>query len=751
VAPVGRTLLIIGLVVVGYGIVASIYGVRTGQPQWIDSGRRSVYALAGLMTIAWVILEAAFLRSDFTFNVVAEHSSTTTPTFYKLAAPWSSQEGSLLLWVWLLSLWSSLILFLTRKRIKEIAAYATAVLLGFAFFFTSLAAFYANPFATTAHPPAEGAGLDPLLLHPSMMIHPPMLYSGYTLLTVPFAFAVGALITGRLGAEWISLTRRFALAAWLFLGIGIVLGARWSYTELGWGGYWAWDPVENAALMPWLCTTAFIHSVMIQEKRGMLKIWNVSLILGSGTLAIFGTFLVRSGVLDSIHAFGANTLGVPFVVLLGVMVCGSIGLIVWRRDRLASEARLDSLLSREAVFLFQNLVLVAMVFVIFWITLFPLISEALTGTKISVGPPAFRPFIVPLALVLVALSGVGPIIAWRRVTAANLRRNFLIPVATGVVCLVVLLIKGVDSPPFAVAMFALGAFVLAAVAQELYRGAMARRAMTGEVPPLALARVVRRNRRRYGGYTVHAGVAILLIGVAASSSFQHSKQVTLSPGQSSTIDGYAIRYVHPTDQVVSRNGGSLAYIAFGAVLNVSKGGHHVTTLNTQQRIYPAPLTPGVGPISVAFAGEKDSQVGLQAGITHDIWTAISVPLTPIQGLVNQGDRVFERYMQKLKPAQAAQANERNWIASGQALAINGLARRFVTHTWPVTFLLIVDPLVMWIWIGALIIAAGGLLALWPFPSLRRSRSRAGATARPRRRPPPPEPILEPAQAVRETV
>src|SRR5437588_167440 len=480
-APAGRPLLIVALVIAGYGILASLYGARRGRGEWVDSGRRAVYALAGVTTIAWVILEAAFLRSDFSYNVVASHSSTTTPTFYKLAAPWSSQEGSLLLWVWLLSLWSSLILFLTRRRVREIAPYATAVLLGFGVFFAGLAAFFANPFATSANPPSEGAGLDPLLLHPSMMIHPPMLYSGYTLMTVPFAFAVGALLTGRLGSEWLSVTRRFALAGWLFLGIGIVLGARWSYTELGWGGYWAWDPVENAALMPALCTTAFIHSIMIQEKRGMLKVWNVSLILSAGTLAILGTFLVRSGILDSIHAFGASTLGIPFVVLLAVMLATSVGLVLWRRDRLRAEAQLDSLLSREAVFLIQNLVLVAMVLVIFWVTFFPLISEAVTGTKVSVGPPAFRPFIVPLALVLVALAGIGPIIAWRRVTASNLRRNFAFPVLVALGTLVALLaVGGVDSRPFALAMFTLGAFVLATVAQELWRGTGARRAMTRE-------------------------------------------------------------------------------------------------------------------------------------------------------------------------------------------------------------------------------------------------------------------------------
>src|SRR5256714_4910551 len=477
-APVGRTLLIMGLVVAGYGIVASLYGVRSGRREWVISGRRAVYALAGVTTVAWVILEAAFLRSDFSFNVVAQHSSTTTPFLYKLAAPWSSQEGSLLLWVFLLSVWSSLILFLTRRRVREIVPYATAVLLGFGAFFTSLAVFFANPFATSAHPPTEGAGLDPLLLHPSMMIHPPMLYSGYTLLTIPFAFAVGALVTGRLGAEWIALPRRFALAAWLFLGIGILLGARWSYTELGWGGYWAWDAVENAALMPWLCMTAFIHSIMIQEKRGMLKVWNASLVLASGTLSILGTFLVRSGILDSIHAFGASTLGIPFVVLIATMVIGSIALILWRREKLRSEARLESLLSREAVFLFQNMVLVAMVAVIFWLTFFPLISQALTGTKVTVGPPTFAKFVVPLALILVLLSGIGPIIAWRRVTVANLRRSFALPVLAGLLTLIVLLAwpGGPASRPLALIMFGLAGFVLATVMQELWRGVAARRA-----------------------------------------------------------------------------------------------------------------------------------------------------------------------------------------------------------------------------------------------------------------------------------
>jgi cytochrome c-type biogenesis protein CcmF len=736
-ALLGRALLILGLLVTLYGIGASVYGAVNHRPEWVVSGRRAVYTLAALMTVAFVILEAAFLRSDFSFNVVAAHSSTTTPTFYKLAAAWSSQEGSLLLWVFLLSVWSSLILFLTRNRVREIAPYATAVLLGFGAFFVSLTVFFANPFATTANPPAEGAGLDPLLLHPTMMIHPPMLYSGYTLLTVPFAFAIGALITGRLGSEWISVTRRFALAAWLFLGIGILLGARWSYTELGWGGYWAWDAVENAALMPWLCATAFIHSIMIQEKRGMLKVWNVSLILGSGTLAILGTFLVRSGVLDSIHAFGASTLGVPFVVLLAVMVLGSISLVAWRRSALRSDAELDSLLSREAVFLFQNLVLVAMVFVIFWVTFFPLISEAVTGTKVSVGPPAFRPFIVPLALVLVLLSGIGPIIAWRRVTLANLRRNFTIPVAVAGITLAALLLgTNAATRPFALCMFVLGAFVLATVAQELWRGTSARRALTRDPIPVAFAALIRRNRRRYGGYIAHAGLAVLLIGVAASSSFQHSHDVVLSPGQTTSVDGYKVRYVRPTETATD------AKISFGAVLDVTKGGGHVATLTTSRGFYPATFDNTVGPISIAFDGQSDSDVGLRAGPLRDIWTVVNPNVQPIQAEINRGDQVFESLMTHLTAAQLRQPRTVEFIQAERARAIEGLAARYVTHPWPVEFLMIVSPMVTWIWTGAFIIALGGLIALWPVPvgarrrSTARSRARQGST---------------PALPVRETV
>jgi cytochrome c-type biogenesis protein CcmF len=721
-AVVGRLLLILGLVSCVYGLGASIYGARSGERVWVDSGRRAMYVLFGMTAIAFVILDAAFLRSDFSYNIVASGSSSTTPTLYRAAAIWSTQQGSLLLWVLLLSGWSSLSLFLTRRRVREIVPYAQAVLFTLSAFFIGLVVLFASPFATSSTPPPEGAGLDPLLRHTTMMVHPPMLYSGYTLMMVPFAFAIGALISGRLGAEWIQVTRRFALGAWLCLGVGVMLGARWSYTELGWGGYWAWDPVENAALMPWLVATAYIHSIMIQEKRGMLKVWNASLVLLAGTLAIVGDFLVRSGILSSIHAFVSDkTLNTAFVALIGVMVIGSVGLIIWRRESLRTEARLDSLISREAVFLFQNLVLVAVTAVIFWLTFFPLISEAITGNTVSVGPPTFRTFVVPLALIVVLLSGIGPVIAWRRVTVAKLRRSFTFPVVAAAVALVaLLLVPGVDHHVFALMMFCAGTFVVASVAQEFVRGTRARMAMTNEPPPVALLRLVRRNRRRYGGYIVHAGVALALVGVAASTSFQHSRTATIKPGQSVMVDGYRIQYVRPLAQATAQK------ISFGAVLAVYRGGHRVSTLHTSYGLYPS-QDPTQGPIGRFFDGGNESSVGLKSGLTRDIWTVISPNVGPLQGLINKGNAVLTKALNDARqepPAARTQALAK--LYQLRDIAIRGLTARFVEHPWAATFLLIVSPLVMWLWLGAILAALGGLIALWPLPPPRRRRAPVGA-------------------------
>jgi cytochrome c-type biogenesis protein CcmF len=739
-AFLGHVCLLFALVVCVYGIAASIYGVRTGRLEWTDSGRRAVYALAGILTVAFAVLEIAFLHNDFAFNTVADTSSRTTPTFYKAAAVWSSQEGSLLLWAWLLSLWSSLVLFLTRGRLRDVAAYATAILLGFGGFFISLMVFYAQPFATTSPAPSEGVGLDPLLRFPTMMIHPPMLYSGYTLCTIPLAFGMGALLARRVDAEWIKVVRRFAFAAWFFLGIGILLGARWSYSELGWGGYWGWDAVENASLMPWLTGTAFLHSLMIQEKRGMLKVWNVSLVLATGTLAIMGTFLVRSGVLNSIHAFGGATLGVPFVVLIAVLIAASIYLVVTRRDMLRSEHRIDSLVSRESAFLANNVVLVALCFVIFWGTYFPLISQALTGHEASVGPPWFDRYTVPLALILVLLSGIGPVIAWRRATLANARRNFVTPALVALGTLAVLLLAGIQEKPFAIAMFCCAAFVIGSIGQEFFRGMRARSAMAGEAPPVALVALVKRNRRRYGGYIVHIGIAVLFVGVAASSSFQHASELGLSPGQSTRVGAYTVRYVRPTASVTpdydspgTQGGRELsavirsepgvvlgpdtartgATLSLGAVLDVSKGGRHVTTLRPSEGFY-ASEEPTQGSVGHLIGGQPVSHVALNAGITRDVWTAIAPNIeTPqLKRIVTLGNKTLP------------------YIRPGEGIvAIAAMASAYMQHPPQAQFHFIVSPMVMWIWIGGLIVVGGGLIAIWPAPSVVRRRVTARSRAR----------------------
>ncbi len=690
----------------------SLYGVRRGRLEFTESGRRAVYALAGVLTVAFAVLEVAFLRNDFVFNTVAETSSRTTPLLYRAAAVWSSQEGSLLLWAWLLSLWSSLALFLTRKRMRDIASYATAILLGFGGFFISLMIFYADPFAR-AHPtPVEGQGLDPLLRFPTMMIHPPMLYSGYTLCTIPLAFGMGALLARRVDADWIKAIRRFAFAAWLFLGVGILLGARWSYAELSWGGYWGWDAVENASLMPWLTGTAFLHSLMIQEKRGMLKVWNISLVFATGTLAIMGTFLVRSGVLNSIHAFGGATLGVPFVTLIGVLIAGSIYLVVSRRDMLRSEHRLDSLLSRESMFLANNLVLVALCFVIFWGTYFPLISEALDGQEASVGPPWFDRYTVPLALILVLLSGIGPVIAWRRATLANARRNFLVPLISALATLVVLLSAGVAHKTFAIVMFCCAGFVFGSIGQEFFRGVRARRAMAGESVARALFALVKRNRRRYGGYVVHLGIAVLFIGVAASSSFQQATEVGLSPGQSTRVGAYNVRYVRATATITPRydQAHTGSTLSLGAVLDVSKHGRHVATLAPSEGYY-ASEDASQGSVGRLIGGQSVSHVAINSALTRDLWTAVR-PNIEASNLA----RIIKTGNERLPPEVAL-------------YGIGYLAREYLKHPPQAQFKFEVSPLVMWIWIGGLIVFGGGLIAIWPAPSTVRRRVLARSRAR----------------------
>jgi cytochrome c-type biogenesis protein CcmF len=711
-AAVGAACLIVALLTAAYSAVAALYGARTGRRQFVVSARRAVYALAGLLVLAMVLLEIAFVRSDFSFSLVQRYSSTDTPLFYKLTAMWSSQEGSLLLWATLLSVYSSVVLYATRHRHRQIAPYANAVLAAIAVFFLGLIVIGGeNAFATVAHPVSQGMGLNPLLRHPAMMFHPPMLYSGYVGFAIPFAFMVGALITRRTNADWIRSTRRFALIAWTFLGTGVLLGALWSYTELGWGGYWAWDPVENAALMPWLTSTAFLHSVMVQEKRGMLKVWNASLIAGTFVLSLLGTFLVRSGVLSSIHAFGASTLGTPFLIFIGLCAVGSVALIVSRVSDLRSDAKLDSLMSREAFFLLNNLVLVALCVVIAWGTYFPLISEALTGTKESVGPPFFNRITTPLALLLVLLAGIGPMLAWRRGTVAGAMRVFGVPIACAVLALFAMLaLTPAAESVTSLVMFTFVAFVFAAIGQEFWRGARARRVTSREPLPVALYQLVVRNRRRYGGYLVHAGFATLLLGVAASSAFADQRDVRLRPGQSADVGGYRMTYVKPTAALLDDKAGTGAPVTLGAVLDVRKGDQHWIS-KPGRNYYPSRDTAD-GVVGRYFNGESNSEVAVRWGPLGNFWTAAQPDITVLQAPIAYANRHF--------------AN----ISSDQlAVIIAGLAQRYRTHAPPITFTAIHSPMIMWIWVGGLIVIIGSLTALWPSPEARRRRASSLAAAR----------------------
>src|SRR5215218_6311341 len=644
---------------------------------------------------------------------------------------WSSQEGSLLLWAWVLSIASSLALWSTRSKLREIVPYATAVMMGVAAFFTGLMLFApdVDPFATVTGA-TDGVGLNPLLQHPSMMIHPPMLYSGYVAFTVPFAFAIGALVTRRLDAEWIRATRRFALIAWTFLGFGLLLGARWSYTELGWGGYWAWDPVENAALMPWLLGTAFLHSIMVQEKRGMLKAWNACLVVGTFSMALLGTFLVRSGVLQSIHAFGDNTVGPYNLGLIGVVLIGSPALIFSRLDDLRSPKRIDSLASRESVFLVNNLLLVGMTAVIFWGTFFPLISELFTGEKASLAAPWFDRYTTPLAILLVLFTGIGPLLAWRRVSWESAKRVFRLPlIAAAVVTLILLAFTDAAGNFWALTLFAFAAFALTGLAQEFWSGAAARRQLTGEPGAKALVGLVSRNRRRYGGYIVHIGVIVLLIGIAASSSFQTNRDVELRPGEQVDIDGRTITYVKPTVAVDEEK------FTFGSLLRIEEDGEVVGFARPSRRFF-RPTGQESGTIGSFFAGEATSEVGLRTGALQDLWIAEQPNIAAVQRGVRAADKGFQACIRGVpgsppeckalgavmrasvgNPQREAKALEQ--ISQLQSLAAENVAEGFLRSDAASTFKVIVNPLVTWMWIGGIIALAGALIALWPSSGRRR--------------------------------
>ena len=722
----GHACLVGALAAFGYGAAAAIHGGRANDRRWVDSARRAVYAAAALLVVCVVVLEAAFLRSDFSVALVADHSSTTTPTLYKMTALWGSQGGSLLLWAFVLSIASSGVLFATRHKHREVVPWATAVLCGLGIFFAGLMllAGGANPFERMSPVPAEGLGLNPLLRHPAMAIHPPMLYSGYVLFSIPFAFAIGALVARRLDTSWIRSTRRFGLLAWIFLSVGILLGAGWSYVELGWGGYWGWDPVENASLMPWLVGTAFLHSIMVQERRGMLKVWNVSLICATFALSLLGTFLVRSGILQSIHAFGESTVGTPLLVLIATVLIGSTVLIVSRLSDLRSERRIQSLASREAVFLVNNVLLLGLAFVVFYGTFFPLIAEAFTGNRSTLAAPWFDGYVTPLAILVVLFTGIGPLLAWRQISAGRALGLFGPPVAFAAIVLGALLaFTDAADEPGALVMFTFAAFAVAGLVGEFARGAAAQNALSGDGFVLSLGRIVVRNRRRYGGYIVHVGVILAFVSIAASSSFQTSDDVRMLPGDSTTVGEYELTYVRPTayrDREEDR-------LTFGSVVEVRRDGDLVDTLTPSRNYYSSSST---GTVRSFFEGEATSEVGRSGGMGEDFWTAMRPDLTEpaIDDFISGADkRIDEITLPEELPdpstpeglaTMRAIAEDRSLL---QGAAISNLESRYEDGQIPVDFRINVNPLVIWIWVGGAIGVIGGLVAAWPTASARRRR------------------------------
>ncbi len=638
------------------GVAAGVdrQGDRLGE-----TARRAGIASFVVVTFAAFALVWASFTNDFSVKYILHHTNRDLNTAYKFSALWSGQEGSLLLWAWLLSAYG----FVLRMRHKvdvRLTAYASTILAGVQVFFLMLLNFAAPPFAIEPGPRAlDGFGLNPLLQYPEMVIHPPMLYLGYVGFSVPFAFALGALMMRYPGEKWIHITRRWTMVTWLFLTCGIFLGAHWAYSVLGWGGYWGWDPVENASLMPWLTGTAFLHSVMMQEKRGMMKSWNVWLIFSTFLLTILGTLLTRSGIVSSVHAFAQSSIGTWFYGFILIVFAVCLFTFFRQRDHLKSENRLESLVSRESSFLFNNLILLAACFTVLWGTLFPVLSEYVQGTKVTMGAPFYNRVNLPIGLFLLFLTGIGPLLAWRSTSLRSIRRNFVLPGIAMVVALVVLIAVGVrpwaagddwQSNLFSLVTFTLAAGVITAIASEFLRGASVVATQTGKNLLASTVLLVRRNTRRYGGYIVHFGIVVMFVGIAGGA-FNQSHEQEMGFGDSLTMGPY--RLVCQSFTQDSKPEFDTEY----ALLDVYKGQKKLAQLAPEKRIY-FPNTDHAQP---------STMVALRSTLASDLY------------VIYEG-----RDADTDKP----------------------IIKVFL------------NPLMNWIWIGVLIVVAGTLLAL--VPSLTRA-------------------------------
>ena len=634
-SEIGAISLRLALLIAAAGFGAALYAGIARREDWTRVAERSVGVVFALVTSAIAALFICFAQHDYQLSYVAAHSARSMALQYRLAALWGGQAGSLLLWLWMLCAYSAAAVWFHRARTRTLMPWVAAVLLANAIFFLVLIVAITDPFEKL--PPgqvaSDGSGLNPLLQHPVMMIHPLMLYTGLTGFSVPFAFAFAALATGDLGTAWFRTTRRWTLFPWLFLSIGILLGGRWAYEVLGWGGYWAWDPVENASFMPWLPATAFLHSVMIQEKRDMLKAWNLLLIGLTYTLCLFGTFLTRSGVVQSVHAFAQTPLFTS--VFLGyVAVTAAVFLVaLWvRRAGIRSENQLESYVSREAAFLLNNWVFIAILAVVFWGTMFPVFSEALTGNRIAVGPSWFNMFNGLLAPLLLFLTGVGPLIAWRRASLANLRRQFVWPAACGTVAAVALVIAlGSQLTLYALVAWSLCAFVIGTITQEYFRAVRARTRKGRENAVQALAALLRRNQQRYGGYIVHLGVVFILIGITGSV-LNEERLENVRPGGELTIHDYRMTYLTAEALPAQHYGGAVARLA------LYRGDEPLAVMAPEKRMYWLEQQPASIP-SVYSTLREDLYVILTA-IEHDGSATFKVYRNPLVNWIWIGGVVF---------------------------------------------------------------------------------------------------------------
>ncbi len=725
----GHYSLFLAFAAAAWAVVASLLGVVTRGLGLQFSAERSLWVTFGFTLLASLCLVSGFVTNDFRLDYVYSYSNTSQALQYKIGALWGGQAGSLLLWLLILTVMTVILLATNRRKNRALMPWITVVVGGTIVFFLILLNFIEPPFTTGPLRP-DGVGLNPQLKSYWMMIHPPTLYVGYVSFTIPFAFAIAALLTRRSGDLWFRTTRRWTIFGWFVLGTGILLGAYWAYVELGWGGYWAWDPVENASLMPWLAATAFLHSVMIQEKKGMLKIWNVMLIIMTFSLCIFGTFLTRSGIISSVHSFATSDIAAPFAWFLALVFFGSLALLIMRMDGLRSEARLESVLSRESSFLFNNMILVGMAGTVLLLTIFPILSEHFTGRKVTMGPPIFNLVNVPWALVLLLLTGIGPLIAWRKATPANLKRNFVFPTLTGLwfFILIGFILVGRDAGAFTSALAGMGdallrfnvadflgqlkvfyplltfgaaAFVVAALLLEVYRGVRVRKSRHGELLPVALGRLIWRNKRRYGGYIVHVGIVLIFIGIAASSAYQQEVVAEVNPGEYIGISDYTLRYERFSVNAVDDH--------LGAVMTIevfdARTGRRLGSVEPERRLHPNMLAPE---LRQAFLQTK--QLGAAGDPRYGEAVLSTYRMIPVL------ERQYGREVQ-VPSTEVGVFMSLSPSHLGEDLYVIPL---FVDpRTGQARIRVFVNPMVNFIWFGGLVFILGSVIAICPDARERR--------------------------------